>query len=501
MPRRIKIFDTTLRDGEQAPGCSLNTAEKLEIAKQLEKLGVDIIEAGFAIASPGDFEAVAKIAENVHGPIIASLSRTKKEDIKAAYDAIKAAPRHRIHTFIGTSPIHMEKKLRMSPEEVIATSIEMVKYAKSLTYDVEFSCEDAGRSELEFLYKIVAAVIEAGATTINIPDTTGYTIPDEFGGLIAKIIKNVPNSDKATFSVHCHNDLGLSVANSISAIQNGAGQIECAMNGLGERAGNASLEEIVMAIKTRKDYLKCETGINSKEIYRTSRLVSNLTGMIVQANKAIVGANAFAHEAGIHQAGVMRDRTTYEIMDPKELGIGESKLVLGKHSGRNAFVKKINELGFTLKDDEIEKAFKSFKNLADKKKEIGDKDIESLISDEIYITPETYKLDYLRISSGTTIKPTAEVKLLFKGKMIKAKLNGDGPVDAVYRVIDKLVKKPIKLVDYIIQAITGGTDAQGEVAVRIKDDKDQIFTGHGSDTDIIIASAKAYINAINKMLG
>jgi 2-isopropylmalate synthase len=499
MTKKILIFDTTLRDGEQAPGCSLNTGEKLEIARQLEKLGVDIIEAGFAIASPGDFESVAKIAQTVQGPIICSLARTKKEDIKAAYDAVKFAPRHRIHTFIGTSPIHMEKKLRMTPDEVFNSAVEMVKYAKSLVDDVEFSCEDAGRSELAFLYKIIEATIDAGAKTINIPDTVGYTIPQEFGALIAKIIKNVPNSSKAVFSVHCHNDLGLSTANSLSAIQSGATQIECAINGLGERAGNASLEEIVMAIKTRRDFLDAQTSINTKEIYKTSRLVSNLTGMIVQPNKAIVGGNAFAHEAGIHQAGVMRDRTTYEIMDPADVGISESKLVLGKHSGRNAFVKKLKELGYDeLKDMETEKAFQAFKVLADKKKEISDKDIESLITDEIYVTPETYKLDFLKITSGTKQKPTAEVKLIFKGKPIKGKGQGFGPVDAVYRVIDKLVKKPVKLVDYVIQAITGGTDALGEVSVRIQKG-DDIFSGHGSDTDIIVASAKAYINAINKI--
>ncbi|MFA5104767.1 MAG: 2-isopropylmalate synthase [Candidatus Margulisiibacteriota bacterium] len=497
--KRIYIFDTTLRDGEQAPGCSLNTEEKLEIAKQLAKLNVDIIEAGFAISSPGDFEAIKTIAENVEGPIIASLARAKKEDIKAAYDAVKHAKRYRIHMFIGTSPIHMEKKLRMTPEAVLASSIEMVKYGRSLCEDIEFSCEDAGRSEPEFLYKIIEAVINAGATTINIPDTVGYTIPDEFGALIAKIKKNVPNMDKARISVHCHNDLGLSTANSLSAVLNGADQIECAMNGLGERAGNASLEEIVMAIITRKDHFNCELGINTKEIYRTSRLVSNLTGMLVQANKAIVGANAFAHEAGIHQAGMLRSRTTYEIMNPWDIGITESKLVLGKHSGRNAFVNKIKELGFELREEETEKAFKAFKVLADKKKEIADKDIESLISDEIYVTPETYSLDSLKISSGTSTKPKAKVSLAHNGKIKSGQSDGSGPIDAVYRTIEKIVKKKIELVDFTIQAITGGTDALGEVTVRIKG-KDNVYSGHGSDMDIIVASAKAYINAINKLI-
>lgn len=497
--RKLYIFDTTLRDGEQAPGCSLNTEEKLEIAKQLAKLNVDIIEAGFAISSPGDFESVKKIAQNVDGPIICSLARAKKEDILAAHEALKEAKRRRIHTFIGTSPIHMEKKLRMTPEEVLNTSVEMVKYAKSLCDDVEFSCEDAGRSELDFLYRIIEAVIEAGASTVNIPDTVGYTIPDEFGVLISRIKSNVPNISKAKISVHCHNDLGLGVANSLLAVLNGADQVECSINGLGERAGNAALEEIVMAVKTRRAHFGCETGINTKEIYRTSRLVSNLTGMIVQANKAIVGANAFAHEAGIHQAGVMRARETYEIMNPLEIGITESKLVLGKHSGRNAFAKKLAELGFDLKEDDIEKAFKAFKSLADKKKEIADKDIESLISDEICVTPEIYSLDSLKISSGTSVKPSAKVALLYNGKKKRGESEGSGPIDAVYRTIDKIVKKKIELVDFTIQAITGGTDALGEVTVRIRG-KTNIYSGHGSDMDIIVASAKAYINAINKLV-
>lgn len=506
MTRIIKIFDTTLRDGEQAPGCSLNAEEKLEIAKQLAKLNVDVIEAGFPASSRGDFEAVKKISESVIGPSICGLARAKKEDILSAFEAVRSAPKYRIHTFIGTSPIHMEKKLRMSPDEVFNAAVEMVRYAKSLCDDkgdVEFSCEDAGRSELKFLYKIIEAVINAGAATINVPDTVGYTNPYEFGDLIKNIFKNVPNIKKAILSVHCHNDLGLASANSLAAVLNGVSQIECTINGLGERAGNASLEEVVMAIKTRKDYFKCETKINTKEIYRTSRMVSNLTGMIVQANKAVVGANAFAHEAGIHQAGVIRARETYEIMNPQDIGLSENKLVLGKHSGRNAFIKKINDLGYALNEAEIEKAFNSFKALADKKKEILDRDIESLISDEIFVAAETYKLDYLFVSSGTLEKPRAKVKLLFNQNIIEAEGGGDGPVDAVYNVIGNLVNMPIKLVDYVIQAITGGTDALGEVSVRIKEDinNNKVYSGHGSDTDIIIASAKAYINAINKMIG
>jgi len=423
----------------------------------------------------------------------------KKEDIDAAYNAIKPAQKKRIHTFIGTSPIHMEKKLRMTPDEVFNTSVEMVKYAKSLCEDIEFSCEDAGRSELPFLYKIIEAVIDAGASTINIPDTVGYKIPDEFGQLIANIVKNVPNIKKATLSTHCHNDLGLAVANSIAAIQNGVTQVECTINGLGERAGNASLEELVMIIKTRKEFMECETSINTKEIYKTSRLVSSLTGMIVQANKAVVGANAFAHEAGIHQAGVMRARETYEIMDPKDIGLAENKMVLGKHSGRNAFVSKVKELGYELSDEDMEKAFLSFKVLADKKKDVSDRDIESLVSDEINVTQEVYRLNSLEVNSGTSVKPFAKVELLFAGKSISAEGEGDGPVDAAYRVIDKLIQRQVNLSDYIIQAISGGTDALGEVTVRIKEN-DKTYSGHGSDTDIIIASAKAYINAINKLV-
>ncbi len=499
MLRTIKIFDTTLRDGEQAPGCSLNAEEKLEIAKQLAKLNVDCIEAGFAASSPGDFDSVKMIAEKVKGPVICSLARCRKEDIKAAADAVAPAEKKRIHVFIGTSPIHMEKKLRMTPDEVVRNAVESVKYARSLCDDVEFSCEDAGRSDPAFLYRIIGATIEAGAGTINIPDTVGYMLPDIWGKLIAGIKKNVPGIDKVVLAVHCHNDLGLATANSVAAVENGADQVHCTINGLGERAGNASLEEIVMIIKTRKDHLNCETRINTKELYRTSRLVSNLTGMIVQANKAIVGANAFAHEAGIHQAGVLRARETYEIMDPHDIGILESRLVLGKHSGRNAFISRISELGYDLKDADIEKAFTAFKVLADKKKEISDRDIESLVSEEVYVSSDVYKLESLEVRSGTSTKPFAKVRLSVKGKVTEKEGNGDGPVDAVYKVIDSIIGHHITLVDYIIQAITGGTDAQGEVTVRISENSG-IFTGHGSDTDIIIASAKAYVNAINRSL-
>ncbi|KAF0133859.1 MAG: 2-isopropylmalate synthase [Candidatus Saganbacteria bacterium] len=500
MTRTIKIFDTTLRDGEQCPGASLNVEEKIEIARQLKKLNVDIIEAGFAIASPGDFESVKTIAKQIKGPVICSLARARKEDIETAFEAVKFSDNPRIHTFIATSPIHMEKKLRMTPDQVINQAIDMVKLAKKLCPDIEFSPEDAGRSEPEFLYKIIAAVIDAGALTINIPDTVGYTTPWEFGRLIENVIKNVPaiKEKNVVISVHCHNDLGLAVANSLAAVLAGANQVECTINGIGERAGNASLEEIVMAIKTRKDFFNCNTAIKTDEIYKSSRLVSNLTGLLVQPNKAIVGANAFAHEAGIHQAGVLRARETYEIMSPQDIGLTESKLVLGKHSGRHAFADKLKDMGYSLTEENLEKAFQKFKNLADKKKDIGERDIEIIIAEEVYIAPETYAIESISIKSGTTIKPSAEVKLLYKNKTIAEKAEGSGPVDAVYKAIDKIIKIQPKLVDYTIQAITGGTDAQGEVTVRIGKN-DRVFVGHGTDTDIIIASAKAYLSAINRL--
>ncbi len=499
MTRKIKIFDTTLRDGEQCPGASLNFEEKMEIARQLARLNVNIIEAGFAIASPGDFEAINRIAKEIKGPTICSLARCKKADIKAAGNAIAPAKNKMIHIFIATSPIHMEKKLKMKPEKVLATAVEMVKYAKTFCEQVEFSCEDAGRSKPEFLYKIIKAVIDAGATTVNIPDTVGYTIPNEFAGLVKGIVKNVPNINKVDVSVHCHNDLGLAVANSLAAIGVGANQIECTINGIGERAGNCSLEEVVMAIKTRKDLFDRTTDINTKEIYKSSRLVSNLTGLVVQPNKAVVGANAFAHEAGIHQHGVMSDRETYEIMDPKDIGLTASQLVLGKHSGRNALAKRLKELGYDLSKEKLEKAYGKFIKLADKKKDITDRDIESIVVDEVYTLEEIFKLKKLFITSGTNKKPTAKIELLHNKKTIKKKATGDGPVDAVYKAISQLTKTKAKLVDYIIQAISGGTDAQGDVTVRITDGKNT-YSGKGADTDIIVASAKAYLAAINRSL-
>lgn len=502
MTRTIKIFDTTLRDGEQCPGASLNPEEKLEIARQLAKLNVDVIEAGFAIASQGDFDAIKSIAQTVKGPQICSLARAKKEDIVRAWEAVKYCDRPRIHTFIATSPIHMEKKLRMKPEKVLKTAVEMVKYACSLCPDVEFSPEDAGRSDPKFLYEIVGAVIDAGAQTVNIPDTVGYTSPWEFGQLIKDIIDNVPQirAKNAIISVHVHNDLGLAVANSLAAIQAGTDQVECTINGIGERAGNASLEEVVMNLKTRKDFFDCETNINSKEIYKASRLVSNLTGMMVQPNKAIVGANAFAHEAGIHQHGVLRARETYEIMHPKDIGLTESKIVMGKHSGRHALQKKLKDMGYELDKDALEKAYKRFLEVADKKKDVGERDLEIIVAEEVYVVPEEFTLESIEFSAGSKSKPKATIELKHKSKKIKKTATGAGPVDAVYTAIDQLTKVKAKLVDYSIQAITGGTDALGEVTVRIKNKQDNIFVGHGADTDIIIASAKAYLAAINRLI-
>ena len=501
MTRTIKIFDTTLRDGEQCPGASLNPEEKLEIARQLAKLNVDVIEAGFAIASQGDFDAIKAIAQHIKGPIICSLARTRKEDIERAWEAVKHSDKPRIHTFIATSPIHMEKKLRMKPDKVLKTAVEMVRYARSLCPDVEFSPEDAGRSDPEFLYKVVGAVIDAGAQTVNIPDTVGYTSPWEFGKLIENIIKNVPQIKKnnVIISVHVHNDLGLAVANSLAAVIAGANQVECTINGIGERAGNASLEEVVMGIKTRKTFFGCKTNINTKEIYRASRLVSNLTGMMVQPNKAIVGANAFAHEAGIHQHGVLKARETYEIMRPQDIGLTESKIVMGKHSGRHALQKKLKDMGYELDKDALEKAYQRFLQVADKKKDVSQRDLEIIVAEEIYIVPEDYKIETIEVQSGTHTKPEANVKLSYKGKMIEKDAKGAGQVDAVYSAIKEITKVKASLVDYSIQAITGGTDALGEVTVRIKD-KNNIYVGHGADTDIIIASAKAYLAAINRLV-
>lgn len=501
MPKatHIKIFDTTLRDGEQSPGCSMNKEEKVEIALQLENLGVDIIEAGFAISSKGDFEAIQAIATRVKKPVICSLSRALKIDIEAAAAAIAKAKHQRIHTFIATSSIHMEHKLKMTPEQVLERAVEAVKLAKTFVEDVEFSAEDAGRSDPQFLVKILNAVIKAGATTLNIPDTVGYQTPDEFGRLIHYLKTNVTGIDKVDISVHCHNDLGLATANSLAGVVNGATQIECTINGIGERAGNTALEEVVMALKTRHDFYQKETQINTKEITRSSRLVANITGSLVQPNKAIVGANAFAHEAGIHQDGVLKERRTYEIMDAESVGLNTVELVMGKHSGRAAFADKLKTLGFSLSKEELNKAFERFKALADQKKEIRDNDIISIVSDEVFQAPEVFTLQYVQVVAGNTTRPTACVQLQKAGKTIEATTTGAGPVDALYRAIDSLVNVKFKLVDYIIHSVTDGTDALGEVTVRIQDGEN-IYTGRGSNLDVLVASAKAYVSAINKLL-
>ncbi|MFA5928691.1 MAG: 2-isopropylmalate synthase [Candidatus Margulisiibacteriota bacterium] len=497
--RKIKIFDTTLRDGEQSPGASMNTEEKLEVAKHLAKLNVDIIEAGFAISSPGDLEAIQAIARNVKGPYICSLARARKEDIDKAWEAVKPSAKPYIHTFLATSPIHMETKLRKTPDEVLKMAVEAVKYAKSLCEKVEFSAEDAGRSELPFLCRVIEEVIKAGATTVNIPDTVGYTSPYEFGELIKQIKARTPGIDKIDIAVHCHNDLGMATANSMAAVYNGANQVECTINGIGERAGNASLEEVVMILRTRKDYFQADTDIVTEHLYKTSRLVSGITGMPVQANKAIVGANAFSHEAGIHQDGVMKNKATYEIMDAKSIGWTDNLMVLGKHSGSHAFKQRLVEMGFDLSNEELAKAFEKFKVLADKKKDVSEQDLEQLVTDEVFIGTEIYSLKTVEASAGNTAKPKAKVCLIKDNQEICAEADGDGPVDAVYLAIDKLIGEKVKLLDYIIQAVTGGTDALGKVSVRIED-KGKPFTGRGADTDIIVSSAKAYINAVNKML-
>lgn len=496
---RVYIFDTTLRDGEQSPGVSLNKKEKLEIAFQLAKLGVDIIEAGFPIASPGDFEAVKAIAKEVQGPTICGLARIGAKDIDRAWEAVKYSQKPRIHTFIATSPIHMHYKLRKTPEEVLEMVWQGVKRAKQYTDDIEFSAEDASRSEIPFLCQVFRTAIEAGATTINVPDTVGYTTPEEFGSMIAAIKAGTPNIDQAVISVHCHNDLGLAVGNSLAAVSNGALQIECAVNGLGERAGNASLEEIVMGLYTRRDVFQCETNINFSEIYRTSRLVSNLTGMTVQDNKAVVGKNAFAHESGIHQDGVIKERTTYEIMNPKMLGIVQSNLVFGKHSGRHGFKQRLEELGYQLSNDDLDQAFKRFKDLADKKKQITDADLEALVEHQIRSIPEKWHLEYLHICSGTGVTPTATVRVVSEDQVVEEASCGDGPINAAFKALERVTGIQADLVRYSLNAVTGGRDAIGEVTAKINYNG-KVYTGRGISTDVLEASALGYLNAINKVI-
>ena len=494
--RIIRIFDTTLRDGEQSPGASMNVDEKIQVAKQLARLGVDIIEAGFAISSPGDFEAIKIIGNEVEGPIVCSLARAKEADIKRAWEALKDAPKKRIHTFHSTSDIHLKYQFRVSREEALKRSVEMVKLAKSFVDDVEFSPMDATRTDLNYLIEVTEAVIEAGASTVNIPDTVGYTTPDEFGKIIKAIKERI--GDKAVISVHCHNDLGLAVANSLSAVLNGAGQVECTINGIGERAGNCSMEEVVMALRTRKDFFNADTNINTKEIMRSSKLITKITGIPVQPNKAIVGANAFAHEAGIHQDGLLKEKLTYEIISPESIGLKSAKLVLGKHSGRHAFKARLSELGYDLGPEEIESAFERFKHLADQKKDIYDEDIETLVSEEVSKIPEIYSLVDLSVSSGMKKEPKATIKMKVKGKTVKKIAHGDGPVDATYKAIASITRTKSNLLKFEVKSITGGTDALGEVMVSLEEDG-RAVRGHGADTDIIVAAAKAYINALNKL--
>lgn len=492
----LVIFDTTLRDGEQSPGASMTKEEKIRIATVLEKMRVDVIEAGFAMASPGDFEAVNAVAKVIKDSRICSLSRANRRDIERAGEALKPANASRIHTFIATSPIHMQYKLQMQPDEVVERAVDAVKYARQFTDDVEFSCEDASRSEFEFLCRIIEQAIAAGASTINLPDTVGYAEPAQYGEMIGRIIANVPNSDKAIFSVHCHNDLGLAVANSLSAVMHGARQVECTINGLGERAGNASLEEVVMAVRTRHDIFPVQTRIQTEHIVPASRLVSGITGFAVQPNKAIVGANAFAHEAGIHQDGVLKHRETYEIMRAQDVGWGENRLVLGKHSGRAAFKSRMNALGYAMDDPEaLDILFERFKELADKKHEVFDEDLQALLTDA-QGAEQACQFDSLNVTVATGSKPQATVSIRVDGELKTASEQGAGPVDAAFTALESILNTGTELKLYSVNAITKGTDSQGEVTVRLQKG-DQIVNGSGADTDIIAASVKAYINAVN----
>lgn len=524
----VLFFDTTLRDGEQSPGATLNTQEKLEIARQLARLGVDIIEAGFPAASPGDLDAVRQIAQTVGReprtdkfgqaappPVIAGLARANRHDIDAAWEAVRHAQRPRIHTFLATSPVHMEFKLKMAPEEVVARVREMVTYARSLCPDVEFSPEDAGRSDPRFLYTVLAAAIESGATTLNIPDTVGYTTPQEYGKLIRDIRANTPGAQNVVVSVHCHNDLGLATANTLAGIENGARQVEVTVNGIGERAGNTSLEEVAMALYTRHQVYEIDSNIVTQEIHRSSDMVSRYTGMVVQPNKAIVGANAFAHEAGIHQDGMLKHKRTYEIMDADTIGLSRSKLVLGKHSGRHALRMKLEEMGYRLSDEDLSEVFFRFKDLADKKKFVTDNDIQALVADELYQPPETWVIEAVQVQCGTNVMPTAVVRLRNQlGGFARTEAGfGTGPVDAVYQGINRIVEVPNKLVEFSIQAIDEGLDAVADVTLRIESLEPvgpktapetgagrRIFSGRGIDTDIVVASARAYVQALNKLL-
>ncbi len=512
-PDRIIIFDTTLRDGEQSPGATLTVEEKLTIARALSRLGVDVIEAGFPYASPGDFEAVQKIAQTVgteNGPTICGLARATQKDIKTAAEALKPAAKPRIHTFLATSDIHLAYKLKKTRQEVLEIVPEMVAYAKSFVNDVEFSPEDAGRSDPEFLYQVLERAIAAGATTINIPDTVGYTTPGEFGALIRGIKENVPNIDQAIISVHGHDDLGLAVANFLEAVKNGARQLECTINGIGERAGNAALEELVMALHVRRSYFnpflgrsaestEPLTNIDTKQIYNTSRLVSDLTGMMVQPNKAIVGANAFSHESGIHQDGVLKNKLTYEIMDAESIGLTHNQITLGKLSGRNAFRTRLSELGFELSETELNNAFLRFKEVADKRKEITDWDLEAIVNDEIRCAPEMFRLELVQVSCGDNSRPTATVSIRTPdGQELMDAAIGTGPVDAVYKAINRVVNIPNELIEFSVKSVTEGIDALGKVTIRLRHEG-KIYAGYAANTDIIVASARAYLSALNRL--
>jgi 2-isopropylmalate synthase len=500
MSEKVYIFDTTLRDGEQTPGASLNVDEKLQIARQLELLNVDVIEAGFPFSSRGDFEAVKAVAREIRGSQIAALARAQFPDIDAAWEAVKDATEPRIHTFISTSDIHLQYQLKKSREEVLEQAVAAVQHAKKYCSNVEFSAMDAGRSDLAYVAQMFEAVIDAGATTVNFPDTVGYTIPHEFGAKIKYLVDHIPNIHKAIISVHCHNDLGLAVANTLAAIVNGCRQAECTINGIGERAGNASMEEIVMALATRKDLFGFSTDIVTQYICPTSRLVSKLTGVVVQPNKAIVGANAFAHESGIHQDGVLKEASTYEIMTPTTVGLKKSSLPLGKLSGRNAFRTKLQEMGYYLTDDEVNRVFVQFKNLADRKRTVYDEDLVSLVETEVIYksVPEYFGLEELVVVTGTTVKPNATVKMKIGDDLKTTHAFGDGPIDATYRAITQLAESKCKLLKFAVSSITGGTEAMGEVSVRLEDEG-SVVTGQGVDPDVVTASARAYINGLNRL--
>jgi 2-isopropylmalate synthase len=498
MGEKVFIFDTTLRDGEQSPGNTMNGQEKLRVAKQLETLGVDIIEAGFPIASEGDFESVKQIAETVKRSQVAALARANFDDIDRAWAAVEHAAKPRIHTFISTSDIHLKYQLRKGREEVLKIAEESVRRARKYTSNVEFSAMDATRSDRDYLCRVFSAAIDAGASTINVPDTVGYTVPEEFSALIRYIMEHVAHIERAVVSVHCHNDLGLAVANSIAAVKNGARQVECTINGIGERSGNAALEEVVMILRTRRDLFPLETQIVTEKIYPTSRLITSVTGVPMQPNKAIVGTNAFAHESGIHQDGLLKAKQTYEIITPESVGIPKSSLILGKHSGRHAFRERIEDLGYSLNEKELNLAFKRFKALADMKKDVYDEDIEMIIMDEIVRVPEKYRMAYLSVVCGNMAIPTATVRIEMDGQTYQEAGFGDGPVDATLKAIQKIIKTNSKMLRFYVNAITGGTDAQGEVFIKLQE-KGSTVIGKGVDTDVIVASGKAYINALNKL--